>query len=72
MNHLPPPASAHADILTRAEHGRRTLSLFFFFQLLLMSRDKFSLHFLNLVLRERGCKRGNSEFENDVLVWAPA
>lgn len=28
MNHLPPPASAHTDILTQAEHGRHTLLFF--------------------------------------------
>lgn len=30
MNHLPPPASAHVDILTRAEHGRHTFVFVFF------------------------------------------
>lgn len=69
MNHLPPPASAHVDILTRAEHGRHTFVFVFFPpQPLLMSRGKFSLHFLSIVWREGGCKGGNSEFGNDALI----
>lgn len=41
MNHLPPPpASAHMDILTRAEHACHTSP--FFFRFLLMGHDKFT------------------------------